>query len=72
MRIFISYSHKDRDLVNRIAAGLKADGHDIWMDTLRLKPGDKYLQRGLNGVAVLRCAASRIQAHCATAPTPGD
>jgi hypothetical protein len=39
MRIFISYSHHDKDLVDRIVAGLKEDGHDIWMDSLRLKPG---------------------------------
>jgi hypothetical protein len=56
MRVFISYSHKDRDLVDRIVAGLKLDGHDIWMDALRLKPGDNIsakVEEGLNQAEAL-------------------
>jgi hypothetical protein len=40
MRVFISYSVKDKEVVERIVAALKEDGHDIWIDALRLKPGD--------------------------------
>lgn len=56
MRVFISYSHNDRDLVDRIVAGLKADGHDIWMGALRLKPGDNIsakVDEGLNQAEAL-------------------
>lgn len=51
MRIFISYSHHDKDLVDRIVAGLKEDGHDIWMDSLRLKPGDNISAKVEEGLS---------------------
>lgn len=56
MRIFISYSLKDKSVVDQIVAGLQEDGHDIWMDALRLKPGDNLsakIEEGLNQAEAL-------------------
>jgi hypothetical protein len=40
MRLFISHSSKDKDAVDRIVAALSKDGHDIWVDSAKLAPGD--------------------------------
>jgi hypothetical protein len=45
MRIYISYSHRDRAIVERIAERLTAEGHDLWIDSQSLAPGDNILQR---------------------------
>ena len=50
MRIFVSYSHHDKLIVDQIVAKLKADGHDLWIDSLKLRPGDniqRKIQEGL-------------------------
>jgi len=41
MRIFISYSTKDHDFVNRVASYLRSRGHDVWTDRLLLS-GDNW------------------------------
>jgi hypothetical protein len=44
MRIFVSHSHQDKPVVDRIVARLEAEGHDVWVDSRKLRPGDN-LQR---------------------------
>lgn len=44
MRIFVSHSHRDKPVVERIVLRLEAEGHDVWVDTRELQPGDN-LQR---------------------------
>ena len=36
--VFISYSSKDRDFVDRLRADLQADGINVWIDHTGLKP----------------------------------
>lgn len=50
MRIFISYSHRDKQAVAAIAERLRFDGHEIWVDALQLKPGDNISQRIMEGL----------------------
>lgn len=38
---FISYSHKDETFVNKLYAGLKEQGLDVWYAPARMKPGLK-------------------------------
>jgi hypothetical protein len=45
MRIFVSYSSKDRPLVQRIVAALNAAGFEIFVDTHDLPPGQEYNAR---------------------------
>lgn len=40
MLVFISYSQRDRSAAERIATRIKADGHDVWLDSQRVRPGD--------------------------------
>lgn len=45
MRIFLSYSHADRDLVLRVHAALNAAGFDTFVDDRELPPGEEYNSR---------------------------
>ena len=38
MRIYLSYSHQDKAVVDQIVARLKSEGHDIWIE-LTKNPG---------------------------------
>ncbi|MSV29537.1 MAG: TIR domain-containing protein, partial [Bryobacterales bacterium] len=43
LRIFISYAHRDGgDLASRLQIDLEARGFDAWLDTHRLKGGDRW------------------------------
>lgn len=41
--IFLSYSHKNKSFVDRLAADLEAAGTDIWLDRHEIKPGDSII-----------------------------
>lgn len=47
MQIFISHSHKDKQRVDKIVSRLESEGHDIWIDSLKIRPGDNF-QRKIN------------------------
>lgn len=42
---FISYSHKDRELVHDVAGALQADGFHVWLDEWDLRTGDSLVER---------------------------
>lgn len=50
MRIFISYSHQDKVVVDKIVERLKRAGHDVWLDRLKLKPGDNITEKIERGI----------------------
>ena len=50
MRIFVSYSHQDKPVVDQIVTRLKADGHDVWIDSLKLRPGDNIQRKIAEGL----------------------
>lgn len=39
-RVFISYSHKDRPFVNKLAIDLKSKAIDVWIDQYEILPGE--------------------------------
>ena len=43
MPIFISYSHKDKDFVDRLCHNLSDNKHHLWLDRWELKPGDSLV-----------------------------
>lgn len=45
MKVFISHSSKDIDLVRRIADGLKESGMDVWDDTREILPGENWAEK---------------------------
>lgn len=45
MPIFISYSQKDRDFVDRLAQNLIAEQHHVWLDRWELGAGDSLTQK---------------------------
>ena len=59
-KVFISYSHKDKQQVQNIVKNIKDAGHDIWIDECRLSISDtisseiqKNIQE-LNDVIIFR------------------
>ncbi len=44
LRIFLSYSHKDRKLVHTLWSRLEKDGMDVWLDKENLQPGQNWEQ----------------------------
>ena len=40
--VFLSYAREDTQIASRIAAGLKSAGLDVWIDTERLLPGQRW------------------------------
>jgi hypothetical protein len=51
MRIFVSYSHQDKPFVDLIVERLKRAGHEIWIDSLKLKPGDNISRKIEEGIS---------------------
>lgn len=51
LKIFISYSHHDKESVDKIASRLKEEGHVVWIDSLQLKLGDNISERISDGIS---------------------
>ena|SRR6267154_2035209 len=49
-RVFLSYSSKDRDFVNRLAMDIRARGFEVWYDQWELDVGDSLLSRIQEGI----------------------
>lgn len=51
VRIFLSYGHdQNAPLVERIAADLRAAGHEVWIDTAEIKGGQDWRRSIVDGV----------------------
>ena len=48
--VFISYSHKDDAFAKRLIADLNAAGHACWIDTVKIKGGDEWIQSITEGI----------------------
>jgi hypothetical protein len=49
--VFLSYAASDKDVVRKVADGLKAAGIQVWLDESSLKPGSQWvleIERGLD------------------------
>ncbi|MGG2199588.1 MULTISPECIES: TIR domain-containing protein [Paenibacillus] len=50
MKVFISYSHEDKDITNRIVRELETAGHHIWLDSWRIELGDNIFEKIKEGI----------------------
>ncbi|WJV65450.1 TIR domain-containing protein [Pectobacteriaceae bacterium CE70] len=50
MRIFVSYAHQDKQMVDVIVDRLTLAGHEIWIDQLKLRPGDNISRKIEDGI----------------------
>lgn len=45
MKIFLSYSHEDKESAEQIAQSLSEDKHKVFIDALKIKAGDNWFER---------------------------
>lgn len=45
MKVFISYAHADRALAQKVAAGLKESGFDVWERFSEFFPGENWADK---------------------------
>ncbi len=50
MNVFISYSLKDKSVVDKIISRLKPEGHSIWNVNIKLRLGDNFQRKILEGL----------------------
>lgn len=50
MKVFISYSHEDRPVVERLAQDLRIYGFDVWIDFWSMRAGDSLLKKIGEGI----------------------
>src|SRR5262245_3534547 len=53
MRIFVSYAAERRSIGERLSLALRSEGHDVFLDTTSLPPGQAYDEKIRNAIA--RC-----------------
>lgn len=58
MKVFISYSHEDKDITNRIVRELETAGHHIWLDSWRIELGDNIFEKKLKRALITRMPSS--------------
>lgn len=54
--VFVSYSHRDRVIADRMARSLSGLGVDVWIDQWEIRPGDSLIEKineGLNDKDIL-------------------
>jgi predicted nucleotide-binding protein len=49
-KVFISYSHRDREFVERLANDLKKRGFSVWWDEWEIRVGESIIQRISEGI----------------------
>src|SRR5258708_30882134 len=52
--LFVSYSHADRALVERLANDLRTRGHVVWVDFEGIRGGDEWRQSIADGIGASR------------------
>lgn len=48
--VFISYSHKDKQFAERLAADVRDAGHTVWIDEIEILVGDSLIEKIRNGI----------------------
>ena len=65
-KLFISYSHSDREFAEKFATALRAQGQDVWFDAWEIGPGDsivkKIFEEGLRNAAAFAVVLSKESA----------
>jgi hypothetical protein len=52
MRVFLSYSHEDRPVAQKLAIDLTRAGLDVWYDSWEIRPGDSIVEKIDHGLRV--------------------
>jgi len=63
MKVFISYSQRDKKYADLIANRLREAGHEVWYDTWTLKAGDNLLNKINEGIKEAQALIVIISKH---------
>lgn len=61
--IFLSHSHADKPFARRLAADLRAVGHDVWIDEAEIDIGDSLIQKIREGLDSVDYVAAILSAN---------
>ncbi|MEO5370601.1 MAG: TIR domain-containing protein [Magnetococcus sp. DMHC-1] len=61
--VFISYSSKNKEVINKLAERLRGDKFKVWLDTWICKPGDQIEQNIINGLKDSRVCLLALSCH---------
>ena len=50
MKVFLSHSHSDKTFAKKLAADIRASGHDVWIDEAEIQIGDSLIDRIRDGL----------------------
>lgn len=50
MRVFLSYSAKDKSVATQIVSALRAAGYTVWHDDSAIRPGDNLIKKIEEGI----------------------
>ena len=55
LQVFISYSHRDRAFIDRLASDLQVAGFGIWIDLLEVQVGESLSEEIFRGINQADC-----------------
>lgn len=63
MRVFLSYSPRDKDQARLIGERLELDGHEIWIDALSIRAGDNIAKKIYEALGEAEVVLALISGH---------
>ncbi|HEY3254142.1 MAG TPA: TIR domain-containing protein, partial [Polyangiaceae bacterium] len=61
--LFISYSRKEAELVERLTAALKREGCEVWLDQGAIRPAEPFMKAILAGIEAAQAFVFVISSH---------
>lgn len=61
--IFLSHSHADKSFARRLAADLRASGHDVWIDEAEIEIGDSLIHKIREGLDAVDYVAAILSSN---------
>jgi len=64
LKVFLSYGRRDaRELAERLAGDLQAAGHEVWLDTRKITPGESWQHEITDGLRSAQLVIAVMSPH---------